>query len=151
MCLAKRRVRQDIFTKERGLRAGGHGATNTNAAKQLWQGCGPGRTYGDDDTCAGYTSQSRAPRHEHGGRHNNPMERPCPPPSEKPLNTKCEVLHPHRPLVRILSFGGRRWRILESSIWRQIQVGATHCTFLSMSMRWRSPLLRRKTRRCFSG
>ena len=49
------------------------------------------------------TSQSRAPRHKHGGRHNNPMERPCPPPSEQPLNIKCEDLHPHRPMVRILS------------------------------------------------
>lgn len=31
--------------------------------------CRPWRAYGYDDTCAGYTSQSRAPRHKNGGRH----------------------------------------------------------------------------------
>lgn len=35
------------------------------------KGCRPRHAYGYDDTCAGYTSQSRAPRHGNGGRHVN--------------------------------------------------------------------------------
>ena len=56
-------------------------ANNTIIASSLWQGCRPWSLCGDYDTCAGYTSQSRAPRHKHGGRHVNPMERFSPPPS----------------------------------------------------------------------
>ena len=43
--------------------------------RQLWQGCGPRSTYGYNDTCVGYASQRRTPRHQHGGRHVDPMER----------------------------------------------------------------------------
>lgn len=96
MCWAKRRVRRDIFTKRKEVWSRWKWSDQHQHRKQSWQGCGRKHAYGYNDTCAGYTSQSRAPRHKHGGRHNNPMERLCPPPSEQPLHINCENLHPHR-------------------------------------------------------
>lgn len=38
--------------------------------KQLWQSCiGRELRYRDDDTCVGYGSHRRTPRHGNGGRH----------------------------------------------------------------------------------
>ena len=69
----------------------GSGAADTSAAKQPWQGCGPGDTYGED-TCVGYASQHRTPRHGNGGRHVRPMERLCQLPFESAyvFNVNCK-------------------------------------------------------------
>lgn len=46
-----------------------------SVVKQFRQNCGSRRPSGNNDTCVGYTSQSRTPLHKNGGRHENPMER----------------------------------------------------------------------------
>ena len=76
-----------------------------SVVKQFRQNCGSRRTSGNNDTCVGYTSQSRAPRHKHGGRHGIfPMERPCPPPSGIAFEQSRETKRSARCKVRILSF-----------------------------------------------
>ena len=65
------------------------------AVKQLWQSCGPGCADGNNDTCVGYTSQSRTPRHKHGGRHGKSYGAAGPPPSALPLRNIVIRNDPH--------------------------------------------------------
>lgn len=53
-----------------GGEMGQHGANHIYITSRFWQG-GIGRElqYRDDDTCVGYGSHRRTPRHGNGGRH----------------------------------------------------------------------------------
>ena len=66
------------------------------AVKQLRQSCGPGYADGNNDTCVGFTSQSRTPRHKNGGRHEKSYGAAGPPPSALPLRNIVIRNDPHK-------------------------------------------------------
>ena len=67
----------------------------------FWQGCWRGYANGRD-TCVGYASQRRTPRHKNGGRHGKkPMERQAQPPSVFAFDINVIPFDPHSLYVRI--------------------------------------------------
>ena len=66
-----------------------------SVVKQFRQNCGPGYADGNNDTCVGYTSQSRTPRHKNGGRHGKSYGAAGPPPSALPLINNMIYKNPH--------------------------------------------------------